>query len=761
MATEILLQVYPNHRFASHGQSLLITDRAGAINGGLDGLYDHDTRLLSRYRLLIHGHLPRLDALSAVTRCSTLAYYVCAAGWESPSSQLVEEELDRQVILRVARFVGQGLHEDVEMTNYGVRPAQLDLVWDIAADFADFFDVRDDYRLGISPVAGEWQARADGPPELRFDAPRPLVGLGMVLRLLGTRSRPNWDGEHLRYPVTLGPQERHTICLVVAPIRQGTVHEPMFGCDSFFVPDVPDPVAPELAATGTVPPGNLAQPAWSTTATRLEAANATVQQAWDRAVADLAMLALGDGESDPERAVPAAGVPRFVALFGRDALTVGGQALLVTPRLAEGALRLLARDLGTKDDDFYDEQPGRVLQQRRDGPSALLGRNNRLHYYGDYAAPCAFPVLVGAHHVVAGDAELTRAFLGPAERVLAWLEERGDRDGDGFLEYQTRSPRGDRHQGWKDSVDAVVYADGRQVDPPIATCELQGYWYAARLLMAEVYLALGQPARALELYRQAEDLKRRFNERFWMADERYIAFALDAQKRQVTSIASNAAHCLATGIVDGAHAADVVRRLMAPDMFSGWGIRTLSAAHPAFNPFSYHLGSVWPVENATAALGMKRYGFADEAATLVKGLFDAAALFEQVRLPETFGGHPRDARHPHPGIYPEACAPQAWSASAVVWLIQALLGLWSYAPLHALIVDPMLPDWLPELTLRDLQIGQARVSLRFFRDTSGQTDYQVLAREGTLHVLRQPPPNAAVGAVTRLRELVESLLPGH
>src|SRR5215469_14452635 len=262
MANEILLEVYPNHCFASHGQSLLITDRAGAITGGLDGLYEHDTRLLSRYRLLIHGRIPRLDALSSVTRCSTLAYYVCAAGWESSSSQLLEEELDRQVVLRVARFVGQGLHEDVEMTNHGLRPAPLDLVWDIASDFADFFDVRDGYRLGSSPVAGEWQIRADGPPELRFDAPRPLVGLGMMLRLLGTRSRPSWDGEHLRYSVTLGPQERHTICSVVAPIRQGTIHEPIFGCDSFFIPDVPGSRASEQAATGTLPPADLASPAW-------------------------------------------------------------------------------------------------------------------------------------------------------------------------------------------------------------------------------------------------------------------------------------------------------------------------------------------------------------------------------------------------------------------------------------------------------------------------------------------------------------------
>jgi glycogen debranching enzyme len=280
--------------------------------------------------------------------------------------------------------------------------------------------------------------------------------------------------------------------------------------------------------------------------------------------------------------------------------------------------------------------------------------------------------------------------------------------------------------------------------------------------MAEVFLALGESGRAFELYRHARDLKQRFAEAFWMPEERFLAFGLDPQKRQIRSIVSNAGHCLATGIVAKEHAPDVVRRLMAPDMFSGWGIRSLSSENPAYNPFSYHLGSIWPAENATTAFGMKRYGFSAECNALCRALFDAAALFEHHRLPEVFGGHPRDTDHPHPGVYPDACAPQAWSASAVMWLVQAMLGLWTYAPLGLMGLDPELPDWLPELTLRNLRVGQAQVSIHFRRDAGGATEYRVLERKGAVHVVRQPPPeDVDAGPVQRLRDLAASLLPGH
>jgi glycogen debranching enzyme len=751
MTGEPLLRVYPDLLFAYHAHSLLISDRGGAISQGLEGLYEHDTRILSRYRLLVHGGPLRLDSLSAVDAYSTLAYYVSPptadGAVHTDALGLAVQEQDRQITIRVARFVGQGLHEDVELTNYGQSDVSLELAWELAADFADLIEVRGNRRQQEAPVTAHWQITPGGDGELRFEYQHPELQRGVVLRFHAPGRVPRWDEERVCYSLQLGPHESCRCCLTIAPVRGGRVQEPVYGCDAFGALATK---ADEVRRT------------WTQGATRIQTRNWKVQRAWDRAVADLGALALGDGATDAELAVPAAGQPLYGTLFGRDASTAAGQSLIASPVLAEGALRLLARHLGSRDDPFYDEQPGRVPQQVRDDPLALLGLTPWLHDYGDYAAPCAFLVLLGGHHLVVGNAAFTRELLDPARRVLDWLDERADLDGDGFLEYKTRSSKGQKHQGWKDSGNAVVYEDGRQVEPPLAPCEIQGYWYAAQLLMAEVFLALGEPSRAFGLFRQAEDLKRRFNERFWMPDERFIAFALDAEKRQVKSVASNAGHCLATGIVDKRHAADFVRRVMAADMFSGWGIRTLSADHPAYNPFSYHLGSVWPVENATTAFGMKRYGFAAECNRVAQGIFDAAALFEHHRLPEAFGGHPRDARHPHPGIYPDACAPQAWSASAVFWLVQAMLGLWSYAPLNVLIIEPELPPWLPELTIRQLRIGDARISIQFKRDASGRTDYRVLKREGRIRVLRQPPPeDLHARPVTRLRELVESLLPGH
>jgi glycogen debranching enzyme len=745
MASEILLLTYPHLLYAWHGHSLLVTDRAGAISGeGLQGLYEHDVRLLSRYRLLVHSRPPRLDALSAVDLYSTLAYYVAPPTAEGGG----DEEGDRQLLIRVARFVGRGLHEDVELTNHGLNTARLELAWEVAADFADYMEQRSGgTRQQHGPVATSWRLTPRGEGELCFEYQHPKLHRGTLIRFRATGATPTREAERVAYAFELGPQERRRLCVLIAPIVDGAVQEPLHGCGAFGT------LATEL---------DRARRTWAAGATRLETSTAVVQQAWDRAVADLAGLALGDGQTPAERLTPAAGVPHYVTLFGRDALTTCGQSLLVSARLAEGALRLLARHLGTKDDDFYDEQPGRVPQQVRDDPLAVLGLTTFLQDYGDYAAPCAYLVLLGGYHLVTGNKETTREFLEPAKRVLDWLDQRADLDGDGFLEYKTRSPKGQWHQGWKDSRNGVVYADGRQVEPPVAGSEIQGYWYAAKLLMAEVFLALGESARAFEQFRQASELKQRFNERFWMEDQRFIAFGLDAQKRQITSIASNAGHCLATGIVAKEHAADVVRRLMAPDLFSGWGIRTLSSDNPAYNPFKYHLGSVWPAENATTAFGMKRYGFAAECNAVAKGIFDATAVFEHHRLPEVFGGLPRDPEHPHPGLYPDACAPQAWSASAIVWLIQAMLGLWTYAPLGVVIVEPELPAWLPELTLRGLRVGRGSLSIQFCRSAGGGTHYRVLEQQGGIRVLRQAPPETLdVGPATRLRELVESLLPGH
>jgi glycogen debranching enzyme len=759
MTGEIELRVFPGDLFIYHDRSLLVTERDGWIRGGFAGLYEHDLRLLSRYLLLINDELPRLDALSAVDAYSTLGYYVCP-----PRSRLINEnselrtqdsevdglglsvhENDRQVVIRMARFVGRGLHEDLEITNHGLSAATLALVWELDTDFADLFEARGGERRQTAPIETDWRPDTGSGSTLRFNYRHAELPRGVEIRF-NTRGRPlTYEAGRVSLALDLKPQENYRLCVEAWPVVEEVGQKPLFECDAFGA-----------AATEQ----DRAARKWAARATHVKTSNMAVQLAWDRAVADLQALALAEGASEAAGTfTPSAGQPLYGTLFGRDALTIAGQSMLFSPRMAESALGVLSGYIGSKDDDFYDEQPGRVPQQVRDNPLSILRMTSGLHDYGDYAAPCAFLILLSGHHLVAGDKEVLRRYLEPARRVLDWLDHRADLDGDGFLEYKTRSPVGQTQQGWKDSGDAVRYPDGNEVAPPIATCEVQGYVYAAKVLMAEVFLSVREPSRAYALLREAADLKRRFNERFWMPEERFIAFALDSDKKQVKTIASNAGHCLTTGIIDGRYVPDVVRRLMAPDMFSGWGIRTLSSLHPAYNPIKYHLGSVWPSENATIAFGMKRYGFDRECNRLVGALFDASTLFEQRRLPETFGGFPRDRQHPHPGIYPDACAPQGWSASAVAWLVQAILGIWSYAPLGLLFVDPDLPAWLPDITLKHLHVGNGYITVRFRRERDGSTSYKVLESRGGVRVLRQPPPGSLnVGSLERVGAVLGSLL---
>ncbi|HYP52571.1 MAG TPA: amylo-alpha-1,6-glucosidase [Pyrinomonadaceae bacterium] len=347
-------------------------------------------------------------------------------------------------------------------------------------------------------------------------------------------------------------------------------------------------------------------------------------------------------------------------------------------------------------------------------------------------------------------------------RALRWLDEYGDRDGDGFYEYLSLSEQGTKHQGWKDSPDAVVDEDGREVEPPVAPSEEQGFAYLAKLHMSEVLWWLDEKDEAKRLYREAGELKKRFNEAFWMEDEGFFASGLDSLKRQIKSVGSNPGHCLATAVVDESLVGPTAARLMREDLFTGWGVRTLSSDNPAFNPYSYHRGSVWPVENGTLALAFLRYGLHDEAERVCRAMFEAAALFDFYRLPELFGGHPRDADHPVPALYPQGNTPQAWSSSAVFCLLQSLVGLYPYAPLNTLLLDPHLPEWLPEITLRDLRVGEATATIRFYREEGGASDYEVLDKRGTLHVLRQPSPwSLTASFAERLKDALTSLLPGR
>jgi glycogen debranching enzyme len=319
-----------------------------------------------------------------------------------------------------------------------------------------------------------------------------------------------------------------------------------------------------------------------------------------------------------------------------------------------------------------------------------------------------------------------------------------------------------KNQGWKDSGDAIVYDDGSQVPAPVATCEMQSFVYAAKLHVSELLWWMDRKDEAKGLFHEASELKKRFNEKYWMQDRGFLAMGLDPDDRQIKSIGSDPGHCIATGIVDSDFAKRVADRMFQSDLFSGWGIRTLSSENPAYNPYSYHRGSVWPVEQGTFAIGFARYGLHEHVEKICMAQFEAAALFDFFRLPELFSGHARDADHPFPANYPRANWPQAWSSSALFSMIQAILGLYPYAPLHTLLVDPHLPAWLPEITLSNLHVGEGTLTVRFYRNKNGASDYEVLDKRGHVHVLRQPSPFSLTASYAeRIKDALMSMLPGR
>jgi glycogen debranching enzyme len=446
-----------------------------------------------------------------------------------------------------------------------------------------------------------------------------------------------------------------------------------------------------------------------------------------QATEDMGALRIYDLDVSDEAWVPAAGVPWFVTLFGRDSLIVSLQNMFVYPEFARGALQRLAEYQATEWDDWRDAQPGKILHEVRYGELAHFHLIPFTPYYGTADATILYLLVLSEIYHWTGDIRLLQEYRKVAQECLHWIDSIGDLDGDGFQEYKTFSPAGYENMGWKDSGDAVVYADGSQVRQPKALCELQGYVYDAKVRMAEVFQALGEGPQAKMLQQDAEALKRQFNQAFWMEKEGCFAFGLDAEKRQITSIVSNAGHCLWSGIAEQEKAERTVRRLLQEDMWSGWGIRTLSSNNPAFNPYSYHLGSVWPHDNGIIAAGFKRYGLVNEANQVIRGIFDAARRFEAYRLPEVFAGLTRERKEADfPALYPGgANIPQAWASGCIFQMLQTILGLRADAPHKRLYVNPTLPDWLPNIELQQLHIGSSSMTLYFWREGK-RTRWEVL-----------------------------------
>jgi glycogen debranching enzyme len=705
------------------GWSLLVTDPLGKVPGtGTTGFYVDNTRVLSRERIVVDG------AEVAPFSCARVGSHALVTHVELGDGEALPP---RALYLTVERFVGEGLRTRMRFDSYGDAHVSLPVCVELDADFADADEAEQGTRRQDAPVLRSWDD-ATAELVLRYDEPR----LARAVTVHVEQGQPVAVPGGLRFDVSLPPRGTATVEYVV---------EPVFDDRRRLAP----PVCYEE-------PGDAAARARATVrreATRLTTSNVDVALAWRTAVDDLGALALGEPAGP---AAPIAGLPLYQQLFGRDTLTVSWQALLATATPLRDSLRLNAAWVGRRIDDWRDEEPGKLLHQARRGPLAVLGHDPLTAYYGDWATVPDFLVFLGQYYAWTADLDTVRDLVPVARRALRWLERYGDPDGDGFLEYHTRSPSGVKNQGWKDSDDAIVDEHGDAVANPLATSELQAYHYAALRHAAVVLAACGDRAYAATLWRRSRRLRRQFDEAFWMPEHGAYAMALDPGKRQVRSISSNDAHLLVAGIVPLAKGRAVARRLMSADMFSGWGIRTLSADHAVYNPFSYHRGSVWPVEQGTAALGFARYGCWDELHSLAEGTFAAAAAFAEHRLPETISGLPRDAEHPFPSLYPKSCAPQAWSASAIFAIVQALLTLRPVAPARTVLVDPHLPPWLPEVTLTGVQIGDTTATLRAGRRSDGTTSVRVTDATGPLTVVHQAARHAAAGPATRAAALVRT-----
>ena len=678
--------------------------RPGPVSG--EGLYAQDTRHLSELRLTIGGLAPVL--LSSAMQSG----HDAVINATNPILRTDDHIEVPQETLNVRRtvLIADRLHYRVRVRSFRPHAVSTTVELSLAADFADVFEVR---RVGRRTGGSILPPSRDG-DELRFayaasDGERreTLVELSPSparVDLGADRARVAWD-------VTLAAGEAISLLITVQPVHRAR---------------------PVAAATLEQAAAELdAEHArWVSGCASVTTDNELFDRFIDASMRDLHALLMPLGDT----ALPAAGIPWYVAPFGRDSLVTACETLMINPGVARGTLLALARLQATADEPWRDAEPGKILHELRTGELARTGSIPHTPYYGTVDATPLFLMIAGGYYRWTLDLE-TMAQLRPAlDAALAWIDEWGDRDGDGFVEYERRSEAGLDNHGWKDSHDAVVHADGSLAEGPIALVEVQGYVYEAKLRIADVYEALGDPDRATELRAQAGALRVAFNEAFWDPDEGYYVLALDGRKAQVRSVTSNAAHCLYCGIADDDKAGLVAERLMAPDMFSGWGVRTLSSGSPAYNPMSYHNGSVWPHDNAIAAAGLKRYGFDAGTARIAGGLFDVAAGARDFRLPELFCGFGRDESK-SVVAYPVACIPQAWAATAPFMLLQALLGISAHAPGNTLTVDrPLLPEWLSSVHVRGIRVGASHASLAFVRTVSGSTGFSLLEHHGDVRV---------------------------
>jgi glycogen debranching enzyme len=694
-------------RVLKHGDTFVVFDHFGDINpGGLgeEGLYHEGTRYLSSLLLDLEGDRPFL--LSSTIRDENDQLSVALTNPDLVEAGRVRASLGT-LHLAIKKFLWQGCcYQQCSITNHGLEPIDFYLVLHFGADFADIFEIR-----GMRRAA----RGQDLPPVVSgSEVTLSYRGLDGVVRRTRMRFAPLpslLTAGSARFDLTLNPKQQAGL-------------EWSVGCDR-------EPNSSRLVSFSVARREALADveryKSWSC---RLVTSSDQVNAWVNRAVSDLHMMTT----ELPTGPYPYAGVPWFNTPFGRDGIITALESLWIRPSLARGVLAYLASTQATESNPAEDAEPGKILHETRNGEMAVLKEMPFGRYYGSVDATPLFVLLAGAYYERTAD----RAFIGALwpniEAALRWIQEYGDRDGDGYVEYQRQSPVGLVHQGWKDSDDAVFHADGSPAEGKIALAEVQGYVYAALHAAATLADVLGHDERAATLRSQAEALRQEFEHDFWCEELSTYALALDGNKRPCRVRASNAGQCLFTGIAGSERAWRVARSLIQADSFSGYGIRTVAASEPRYNPMSYHNGSIWPHDNALVASGFARYGMGGLAAQIWSGMFEAALHFPLNRMPELFCGFPQSAGE-GPILYPVACAPQAWSAASVFLLFQACLGLQVNAPeARVYFIRPQLPEAVSELRIHNLEVAGTTLDLLLLRHEQ-DVGVNVLRREGDAEVL--------------------------
>ena len=705
----VQLSIGPPVITINQGDTFMVTNRDGEIAADSEhGLFSRDTRFVSYYRLFLNGN--RWHPLSS----SATNYY--SARWELVNQKVDVEQgtIERgSIALSISRQADNGINENLQLVNYSANTVSFNLEIALRSDFADIFEVREHRLIRRGTIETSWNSKER---QLHTTYSNKDFQRQFIYRIIDCPSQVRYANGRIVYEIILKPAETWTAATRFDLLSSDRLDQHA-GTDLSIV--------------------SKWHKQWKDGATQLQSSNEDFYRLYTQSVEDLGGLRLySQIDLDEDEWLPAAGVPWYVTVFGRDSLLISMQAMMVHPTLSLAALKHLAALQADSRDDWRDAQPGKILHEVRHGELAHLEKIPHTPYYGSWDSTTLYLILLHEAWKWMGDDSLLTQHKETAIRCLEWIDNFGDLDQDGFQEYITYSQKGYENMGWKDSPDAIVYADGSQVKQPKALCELQGYLFDAWMRSAEVFAKLGDQKFADELVAKARRLQENFEEHFWNDEQQIYALALDKEKKQACPVASNIGHCLWTGLLRKDRAEKVVRRLMQEDMWSGWGIRTLSAKCPAYNPHSYHCGSVWPHDNGLISLGFKRYGFAAEAAQVARDISEAASFLVSYRLPELYAGiHRTDCNFPIQ--YDGANVPQGWAAGSVFHFLQAMTGIQADAPSGKLYVDPSLPNWLTSIRLSELRVGNARIALTFWRD-GDETRWESEVQAGTIAVEQKP-----------------------